>query len=274
MTCRLHWDDLIGALCARGEWCFDLLERPVREKMELPLGDERPTVAALLQKLSEAEHVPDIRGRQLPRVLRPYDDDSVVAEGLVHSTNRSVPSMRISSEPVVPKETLAEAIDLIACFGGLTFDCMQEHHYAIFEVEDVGGISFSQENCYGIIFLSESPNVSSGSLSVTLVHEFAHQELFLLNFFDPLVSASGINDERHSPFQGKARPTIGRLHAAHALFRMTQFIDQASWPLAPDTARDLLGVTDTLEDGLLTELGQRLLNEVYRPMGERVASSA
>jgi hypothetical protein len=56
--------------------------------------------------------------------------------------------------------------------------------------------------------------------SQSLVHELAHQELFLVNFTDKLVTK---NETRFAPFQGRPRPTIARIHALFALWRMIQF---------------------------------------------------
>lgn len=270
MDLNTVWDPVIDCLTRRGEWCFNLLDQQVRDKLGLPTCSERTTVALALERLSEIDQVPDQHQKPLPRILRPCAGDGALIDGLIASTNQSVPTLHVCSEPIVSADVIQEAFTFIDEFGGATLQAMRKHHYAILEVRDIGGISFSQENCFGIIFLAESRDVTSGSLSVTLIHEFAHQELFLLNFLDPLVSARGTADVRHSPFQGKPRPVLGRLHAAHALFRMTQFIHQAGWPLAPDTGRELLKVAATLNDDLLTPLGQRLLNQVYLPLGRLV----
>jgi HEXXH motif-containing protein len=59
-----------------------------------------------------------------------------------------------------------------------------------------------------------------------LVHKMAHQELFVLNACDRLVQPAGDDVWRFSIFAGVRRPTMGRLHAAHAIFR------QGAWHLA------------------------------------------
>ncbi len=60
-------------------------------------------------------------------------------------------------------------------------------------------------------------------LAVSVVHEMAHQELFLVNLLDRLVNEPWDYNQVHAPFQGMKRPPIGRLHSMWALYRMVQF---------------------------------------------------
>lgn len=60
-------------------------------------------------------------------------------------------------------------------------------------------------------------------IAVSIVHELAHQELYLLNLLDRLVMKEFDYNEIHAPFQGRKRPPIGRLHSLWALYRMIQF---------------------------------------------------
>ncbi len=91
----------------------------------------------------------------------------------------------------------------------------------------VGGVNFrsaSHPQAFGIIFLGDGVQAQNEQqLAVSIVHEYAHQELFLVNLLDRLVNELFDYHEIHAPFQGKKRPPIGRLHSLWALYRMVQF---------------------------------------------------
>lgn len=61
--------------------------------------------------------------------------------------------------------------------------------------------------------------------AVSLVHELAHQELFLIQLIDRLVEAEADYRMAHAPYQNSLRPPIGRLHSLAALARMISFCD-------------------------------------------------
>lgn len=102
----------------------------------------------------------------------------------------------------------------------------------------------------------------AAALAGELVHEMAHQELFVLNAYDRLVQPSADNVLRYSIFAGVRRPTIGRLHAAHAMFRMIQVAratEQGSRIL-----RGKLRLTlRTFRSDDLTPFAQRIVQDVY-----------
>lgn len=95
-----------------------------------------------------------------------------------------------------------------------------------------------------------------------LVHEMAHQELFVMNAYDRLVEPAGDDLWRFSIFAGVRRPTMGRLHAAHAIFRMIQAAratDQGSLLLRGKLWRTVR----TFLPGDLTPLAQAIVRDVY-----------
>lgn len=84
--------------------------------------------------------------------------------------------------------------------------------------------SASHPHLYGAILIGDGIALQSAhDVAVSIVHELAHQELFLLNMIDRLVNRAFDFNEIHAPFQGKRRPPIGRLHSLWALYRMVQF---------------------------------------------------
>jgi HEXXH motif-containing protein len=96
-----------------------------------------------------------------------------------------------------------------------------------------------------------------------LIHELAHQEVFVLNAYDRLTDPSGDDVWRFSAFAGVSRPTVGRLHAAHALFRLIQLSRQTSAGTFVNRSK-LWRTLRTFRKGELTPLGQALVDEVYR----------
>ena len=99
--------------------------------------------------------------------------------------------------------------DLISSFG---------------RVKSVNFRSASHPRLFGMILLGDGVDqLSEDQLAVSIVHELAHQELFLINLLDRLVNQAFDYNEVHAPFQGTKRPPIGRLHSMWALYRMVQF---------------------------------------------------
>lgn len=114
----------------------------------------------------------------------------------------------------------------------------------------------------GLLFLNFDNLADDREIAISIVHELAHQELFLLNMFDRLVTSSLNPRLIHSPYQDRVRPSIGRLHSAHALYRMLQ-VEKDLHPVLAEKHRNYLKNTiATFEDGELTELGSFLL-EIY-----------
>lgn len=95
---------------------------------------------------------------------------------------------------------------------------------AFLKAENVHFRSASHPHLMGSIILSSKAMLQdSKQLAVSIVHELAHQELYMLNLLDRLVVQAFDHNEIHAPFQGRKRPPIGRLHSMWALHRMVQF---------------------------------------------------
>jgi hypothetical protein len=131
-----------------------------------------------------------------------------------------------------------------------------------FVVLDTDGFrSASHPHFIGALFIKiqNSPML----LATSIIHELAHQELFLINFIDRLVNVKFDYNEIHSPFQNRPRPPIGRLHSAHAIFRMLQFDIQADLN-NQQKYKDLLENTIlTFNEDELTSFSWSLIHEVY-----------
>ncbi len=130
----------------------------------------------------------------------------------------------------------------------------------------VSGCSFkaaSSPLIFGCLIASQAlMKVSKEELALSLVHELAHHELFLINTTDRLVAAEGDQNFKYAPLQKKNRPTIGRLHSAHVLYRMIQF--QESIEINADKNKQLLEQTcQTLKSDELTQLANMMIEKVY-----------
>ncbi|OYZ20325.1 MAG: hypothetical protein B7Y39_10910 [Bdellovibrio sp. 28-41-41] len=84
--------------------------------------------------------------------------------------------------------------------------------------------SASHPHLMGAIILGKKAfDQTLEGLATSIVHELAHQELYLLNLLDRLVIKEFDFNQIHAPFQGRKRPPIGRLHSMWALYRMVRF---------------------------------------------------
>ncbi len=127
------------------------------------------------------------------------------------------------------------------------------------KIESLNFKSASSPHMIGVIILTNKINYSDFySLSRSIVHELGHQELFLINFLDPLTKSGDSNLNVYSPYQKTSRPPIGRLHSLYALFRMINL----NKFLKMDYEDDLVLFNDTIDslDGCLTPNGEKLVN--------------
>jgi len=121
-------------------------------------------------------------------------------------------------------QRMREAMDLINKSCPAVFELIEKIVANFVRVELVNFRSASHPHLFGIILIGDKANeLKSEQLAVSIVHELAHQELFLINMLDRLVNQPFDYHEVHAPFQGINRPPIGRLHSLWALYRMVEF---------------------------------------------------
>lgn len=167
-----------------------------------------------------------------------------------------------AEEMVVLKGAVQEVSARLADFGPAF-----EFNKQIVIYDGTEWIASSQPHYLGAIFLNRSL-LSTPALAETIVHELAHQELFCLNLVDRLVMPEADKKQVYAPFQKLARPPIGRLHSAHALFRVGQFL--APGEAFSETLKCLAETVMTFERGDLTELGTFLVEECYAPLFNQI----
>ena len=81
----------------------------------------------------------------------------------------------------------------------------------------------SNPSAFGVFFVGDKFfDLGIDEMSLSFIHELAHQELFLIQLLDRLVCEASDNQLLYAPYQGKSRPPIGRFHSFWALFRMNQ----------------------------------------------------
>lgn len=134
---------------------------------------------------------------------------------------------------------------------------------AMVPLDDSGFGAASSPHLFGCIFITRQWLAQSLEKRMTsLVHELAHQELFLVNLVDRLVNSSSDYSLAHAPYQGTQRPPIGRLHSAHALFRMRNLQKQVGWK-HDETDRVLAETCRSFTSEELTPLAAELVEKVY-----------
>lgn len=122
--------------------------------------------------------------------------------------------------------------------------------------------SATNPHLIGAIVLTNQINYDeSYELTRSIVHELAHHELFLINFYDRLTLENSDGVNIFSPYQKLERPPIGRLHSLWALFRMIQYGKREGKSVQNELT--LFNQTiQTLENNIMTEFGTTLIKTI------------
>lgn len=119
--------------------------------------------------------------------------------------------------------------------------------------------SASNPHLLGFIILTGEINYESEfALDKTIIHELAHQELFLINFIDRLILENADGKLEYSPYQKRNRPPIGRLHSFWAIYRMIQYSRISNNYTEPELSL-FLNTYESLGKEILTDFGQELI---------------
>lgn len=133
----------------------------------------------------------------------------------------------------------------------------------ILMVESKSFNAASSPLAFGCLFLSTNwIKLNNQEKALSLVHELAHHELFLINTIDRLVRHAENQEFKYSPLPKKMRPTIGRLHASHALFRLVTFKESIG-KNSEQERRQLHETCSSFNIEELTVFSERLIKEVY-----------
>ena len=122
--------------------------------------------------------------------------------------------------------------------------------------------SASNPHLVGAIVLTNQINYNNCfELSKSIIHELAHQELFLINFFDRLTLEKSDGVNAYSSYQKKDRPPIGRLHSLWALFRMIQYGQYINNPIENEF-KLFQSTLQTLSGNIMTDFGTALIETI------------
>jgi len=242
--------------------------------------------SALIRRIEDAQDGPaDLERRSLMELTLLAYDSSVPRSWQGFDVNSKFLTMPSEEESFLIASKLAEKVSPGGIPSALTSEDMnlivraerflREVAPATFALKDrwvnsymklqnVGFRSGSHPHAFGCVFFgARIMEFTEREVAVSIVHEMAHQELFLFNLLDRLVESEADFKLVHAPFQGMVRPTIGRLHSLYALYRMVEFQQQAG--INSDRHADLLFATaDTFTPGDLTEYGASLVAAVVK----------
>ena len=263
-----------------GKWCFDSFVPAIRKALAARTASKNSTpensisglsLAALevannvsydIVMQSQDSHRPVITGR------RPEDPRSdafwnPVLQQLSYKGKYGIVDLKS-----VTAKTRASLVDACAWIDEVDNDAsiaLRTHCTYLCCTEGGEFTSVSLPKALGIIFENPREDVLTfKDLAVILIHELGHQELFALNTADRLIDFSSDKELVHSPLQGYSRPPIGRLHSAHAIFRMLAFEIKAKHQHIDGLKRDLRNTIATLKETSLTPFGRALVDDVYQ----------
>ncbi len=259
----------ILAAVERGDWVFDflaprfqsLLSERIAKKFSICIREASSfsmlkSTALAYGELNDCERLSFAVGSRCISFDELSDRDR---SALAHITGRVYADRAPGAFSSGDREALAAAIACLNERAPASARILEKFVQNVVKVDDVPFRSASYPRAQGCIFLGEKAfRMSPEALATSLVHELAHQELFLVNLIDRLVCAERDYNLVHAPFQGKCRPPIGRLHSFYALFRMIQFGRQIGG--ANKYHEDLLAATiDSFQVGELTPFCQLLV---------------
>ena len=265
--------DLALQTIETGGWTFDELAPRFRSALKRRLGDAQDGQVASLERKSLMELTLLAYDPEVPRswhgfglnskfLLLPKEKEgSLVAGKLADKVFQGGVPAALTSEDT---SLIGQAEKFLYEVARPTFVLKDRWVNSYMKLANVGFRSGSHPHAFGCIFFGERiKEFTEKEVAVSIVHEMAHQELFLFNLLDRLVETDADFKLIHAPFQGTVRPTIGRLHSLYALFRMVEFERQAG--LNSSRHADLLFATaDTFTAGDLTDYGASLVDAVVK----------
>lgn len=266
-------------LVERGEWIFDLIGPLFREGLISRLGTSTRELELPMMELSlHAYGVSEMELHPLKRTGR-FLEEALFQDRDSESLQRLATGVYTTARPIPfsleRKSAIATAERFIASKSITIRKLLERWISTYLLLGDVHFRSGSSPHAFGCIFLGEKmDSLAFESLAVSIVHEMAHQELFLFNLIDRLVNAEADFNLVHAPFQGIKRPPIGRLHSLYALFRMVEFEKLADLPYERHQQL-LLDTIYSFEEFELTDFAKQLLCSIERSLSlEKIVRGA
>lgn len=244
-----------------GEWCLQDIAPSFRRRLAtgLQVDPLANSLSALCMGFYGRVHPDQISLPNLSQAIDPLQL-SVAAKNLIEATFfDEYEGSSVGAFEVETRSKLQEALMLVDRADKDLSTLRKENITGFLRVTGVNFRSASHPHIFGLILIGDGVRQqTSQQLAVSVVHEMAHQELFLVNLLDRLVNQPFDYNEVHAPFQGTKRPPIGRLHSLWALYRMVQF--QRSTGEINKKHQDLLRQnTEAFEDQELTSFAKKLV---------------
>ncbi|MBV34406.1 MAG: hypothetical protein CMP47_02950 [Rickettsiales bacterium] len=195
-------------------------------------------------------------GHDIPIDYQPYINSIL----LYADKNRL--NSNIALESIDHNNHIRKALSLIQSIDEHSHRVIHAHMLCLISVKCVRFQSTSIPKMLGAIFLNAEFFKHELDTALSIIHETAHQELFLINMIDSLVEKCSQNEMVYSSLQKSERPPIGRLHSCHALYRMIKF--QGLWNNPVDDLKITLQNTlKTFKKTSLTNAGRYLIDNIY-----------
>lgn len=245
---------------AKGDWVISPILRKL--KTQLSAGAKSTELGLSGSCLSHFRKIPP------EKILLRSNSKGVTDIGLNPLVNDEIKKLLLPDFPHAEAGFLFKRDEIVKIKNALSLirevdvklaDLVDEAVELFIKVDNVSFRSASHPHILGVIFLGNRIyELSEKQLAVSIIHELAHQELFLLNLMDRLVVKDFDHNEIHAPFQDRKRPPIGRLHSLWALNRMVKFEFKAGldWTRHYKT---LLENCKAFEEGELTTVGKLLV---------------
>lgn len=213
------------SLLSSGRWSLDAIAPAYARVLAKKAGanpDHRISELTMICHGDVAEAQAGVKPNQMT-----LDQNSVgpgAAKFIEMTVAHEYPMARIGSFDSSMLRRLNEALAVIESTDSAVGRIVRKHIEGFVFVSDVNFRTASFPHFQGIVILgSKAFDLSPIQLAISIVHETAHQELFMVNVVDRLINEPFDFNEVHAPFQGTRRPPIGRLHSLWALYRMVQF---------------------------------------------------
>jgi HEXXH motif-containing protein len=253
-------------------WSFEITRREFDAALDARLSDEQdkglPSALKALrifEKISSRDAAAFLAATAGPPTmvrLPSGEDDAVVAA--VMKAIRSTHPDAVMAPGEALRGRLEAALSHIAAWDRDTHDQIRRHLFAVYFLDGIAPSSFTVARFFGHVFLSARESLDTEDIALLLIHEMAHTELNLITLFDDLFSPQSLRTEAYAPFQQKMRGPVGRVHAAHALYRMLNFARASHSQHTEGLLRDFAATLATFDDVEPTSLGKVLIAELYR----------
>lgn len=249
-----------------GEWCLQNIAPSFQRRLAkgLQVDPNAKNLSALCMGFYGKVHPEHILFPNLSQAINP-NQLSNAARNIIEATFiGEYEGSSICAFEIETRDKLQEALTLVEQADKDLSFLRKENINGFLRITGVNFRSASHPHIFGLILLGDGVRQqTSQQLAVSIVHEMAHQELFLVNLLDRLVNQPFDYNEVHAPFQGTKRPPIGRLHSLWALYRMVQF--QRSTGEINKKYQDLLRQNvEAFQDQELTSFAKKLVGIARR----------